>query len=868
MADLSYTVDVNTSPAQRNLDQLNKRLGVVATAFDKLKTAIGGLAIGTLTANAIKYADAIQDLSDATGIATNTIVGFQSAVKDSGGEVEGAQKSLLNFAETIQEAADGGRKAQLTFEKVGVTLQDLRTLSEEELLKKSVDGISKLGDATERLSTQTALFGKGAKGVNFQSVASGMGTASADAMRYASAISSAAAAQGSLDTNLRNLTQAILQVSQPLNDLVAKLNFTVEDFEKLIKIIGTAAGAYLLFTRGLSVVTTSMNSVMTTLRSGGTMFAWFIAQFKSIGNNFALFFKNLERAVINVGVALGIFSQGAGTTAGVLGSLAAMAANVMRVLLRFAGVAGIIYTVAEAFEFLEKKIFGTSYVSKGLELVAIGLEKITVAAGQLLNLPTNIIGKLLGIDNAVGLGDPLIALAKKAEEARKGLDSAAGAGRGGNDAITKQLQDRGEELRKQSEEVRKVEDAFAKQRKQIEMSAVGFSRQNEELIKGIQLETQLIGKTEEYSEIRRAQADIEKRAADQIQQLRDAKALLSADEQKLGVIYDQQIAKVEKQLAVDKERLTNAVQGLQTAKLLEEDRLRTIENVTKAIESQISRQQQLGDLMISANDKLKEVQFAGAQQQRSPLEQQLANIQEEARKAALEAGRAFAATFEGEELTSQQAQELANGLQQIADKYKLIAQEQTNNLTASRTWEQGWKTAFDNYMDNATNAAQQAGQVFSSITRNMESAIDNFVETGKFSFKDFTRSIIQDLIKIELKAQATQLLKAIGGSGGILSSIGSLFGFANGGTPPINKPSLVGENGPELFVPRSAGTVVPGKEVNLGGGAVSAPITNNYITNNISAVDAKSVAQLFAENRKTLLGTVEMARKELPYNNR
>jgi hypothetical protein len=84
----------------------------------------------------------------------------------------------------------------------------------------------------------------------------------------------------------------------------------------------------------------------------------------------------------------------------------------------------------------------------------------------------------------------------------------------------------------------------------------------------------------------------------------------------------------------------------------------------------------------------------------------------------------------------------------------------------------------------------------------------------------------------------------------------------------LNKPSIVGEQGPELFVPKSLGTVVPNDRLGGGGGPISAPITNNYITNNISAVDAKSVAQLFAENRKTLLGTVEMARKELPYNNR
>ena len=34
-------------------------------------------------------------------------------------------------------------------------------------------------------------------------------------------------------------------------------------------------------------------------------------------------------------------------------------------------------------------------------------------------------------------------------------------------------------------------------------------------------------------------------------------------------------------------------------------------------------------------------------------------------------------------------------------------------------------------------------------------------------------------------------------------------GFANGGNPPVGRPSIVGERGPELFVPRTAGTIVP-----------------------------------------------------------
>jgi len=39
------------------------------------------------------------------------------------------------------------------------------------------------------------------------------------------------------------------------------------------------------------------------------------------------------------------------------------------------------------------------------------------------------------------------------------------------------------------------------------------------------------------------------------------------------------------------------------------------------------------------------------------------------------------------------------------------------------------------------------------------------------------------------------------------------FGFANGGRPPKGKPSIVGERGPELFVPDSAGTIIPNHEM-------------------------------------------------------
>ena len=70
------------------------------------------------------------------------------------------------------------------------------------------------------------------------------------------------------------------------------------------------------------------------------------------------------------------------------------------------------------------------------------------------------------------------------------------------------------------------------------------------------------------------------------------------------------------------------------------------------------------------------------------------------------------------------------------------------------------------------------------------------------------------------------------------SGLGSLLGFANGGRPPTGEVSVVGERGPELFVPDSPGRVVPNNESkaalaqysagNEGGGGGPMNVTMDY----------------------------------------
>ena len=49
-------------------------------------------------------------------------------------------------------------------------------------------------------------------------------------------------------------------------------------------------------------------------------------------------------------------------------------------------------------------------------------------------------------------------------------------------------------------------------------------------------------------------------------------------------------------------------------------------------------------------------------------------------------------------------------------------------------------------------------------------------------------------------------------------------GFASGGIPPVGKPAIVGEKGPELFVPRQAGRIIPNNELGGGGGSVNVSV--------------------------------------------
>ncbi len=71
------------------------------------------------------------------------------------------------------------------------------------------------------------------------------------------------------------------------------------------------------------------------------------------------------------------------------------------------------------------------------------------------------------------------------------------------------------------------------------------------------------------------------------------------------------------------------------------------------------------------------------------------------------------------------------------------------------------------------------------------------------------------------------------GGGSVTGGLLGMLGFANGGKPPVGRPSMVGEKGPELFVPNSAGTIIPNHQLGGMGGSTNIVVNVDASGSNI-----------------------------------
>lgn len=153
-------------------------------------------------------------------------------------------------------------------------------------------------------------------------------------------------------------------------------------------------------------------------------------------------------------------------------------------------------------------------------------------------------------------------------------------------------------------------------------------------------------------------------------------------------------------------------------------------------------------------------------------------------------------------------------------------------------------------MQRQREAMQELAQVGQAVSHSLESSFSNFIRGNEVNWRDMIKNMLADIAMLSVRSSILQplfgggsiagggllgsLLGGLGGgtpgtiadSGGWSTSFASagifagLTGRAGGGPVTSGKPYMVGEQGPELFVPQGSGSILPNHSMR-GGGEVS-----------------------------------------------
>ena len=143
--------------------------------------------------------------------------------------------------------------------------------------------------------------------------------------------------------------------------------------------------------------------------------------------------------------------------------------------------------------------------------------------------------------------------------------------------------------------------------------------------------------------------------------------------------------------------------------------------------------------------------------------------------------------------------------------------------------------------------------------RGIENALLRAVRTGKVGFEDLKRLALSVLGEIAASAIRGGLDSLFGGGrgglGGLISGLIGAPGRATGGPVSPGRAYMVGERGPELFVPTSSGRVDSG----MGGGARDVRIAITINTGNVGQAGGSDAPQALARSSRQVARAVRAA---------
>ena len=194
------------------------------------------------------------------------------------------------------------------------------------------------------------------------------------------------------------------------------------------------------------------------------------------------------------------------------------------------------------------------------------------------------------------------------------------------------------------------------------------------------------------------------------------------------------------------------------------------------------------------------------------------------------------------ELSKENLQTEIDKLLQIQARDAVLDEANQKTLTALEAQLNKMDELTDSQIESVTEqiklaeAAKRTRDAFDEINNSIATNISDGLTAaiqGTKTLGEAAKAILNDIGSTLIRLGVNTIL------GGIAPGLfGGLLGFSRGGRPPTGRPSIVGERGPELFVPRRSGTIIPNDK--LGGGSTNISVNVDASGSSVEGDDSQS----------------------------
>lgn len=270
---LSSILDNEASQAGTSAGgKLSSALGSAAkigvTAVAGLTTAVvgAGTALTSAASSTAQYGDNIDKMSQKLGVSSSFYQEWDAVLQHSGTSMDSMSATFKKLATASQDASDDQAEA---FNKLGLSMDQVQSMSAEELFTSVITGLQGMEEGTERTSIATELLGKGAMEMGALLNTSAEDTqAMIDNVNALGGVMSddAVKASAQFQDSLQDMQTAFTGVKNTaLSELLPSFSEIMDGFAGLVT---GAEGSDEKIKEGMKSLTTSITSAVPTILEG------------------------------------------------------------------------------------------------------------------------------------------------------------------------------------------------------------------------------------------------------------------------------------------------------------------------------------------------------------------------------------------------------------------------------------------------------------------------------------------------------------------------------------------------------------------------------------------------------------------------